>query len=121
MNLGGLRQSPMIKKYSTHSWIGSFAGRLMQLQPDLSVASAVRCAVESIHHSTGLDPHQAAEAFASTQRMGQQPLVRVPVSDHSVRYQQLFAAATPAFEPAAVRPPVRTDAEAGALRIRTRA
>ena len=96
----------MVKKYSTHSWLGSFAGRLMQLQPHMSISCAVRCAVESIHHSIGLDPHEAAETFARTgsitQQVAQRQLLRAPASDHSARYQERFGAALPAFEPAAV-------------------
>lgn len=45
----------------THSWIGSFAGRLMQLRPTMSLGAAVRYAVMSIHHAEQLDPVRAAE------------------------------------------------------------
>lgn len=46
---------------STHAWLGSFAGRLLQLRPSMSIGSAVRYAVMSIHHAAGLDPRRAAE------------------------------------------------------------
>jgi hypothetical protein len=45
----------------THSWLGNFAGRLLQLRPDLSAVSAVHCAVENIHRSSDIDPQRAAE------------------------------------------------------------
>lgn len=46
---------------STHAWLGSFAGRLLQLRPSMSIGSAVRYAVMSIHVAAGLDPRRAAE------------------------------------------------------------
>lgn len=49
---------------STHAWLGSFAGRLLQLRPSMSVGSAVRYAVMSIHHAAALDPRRAAELLA---------------------------------------------------------
>jgi hypothetical protein len=55
----------MANSHCTHSWLGSFAGRLIQLRPRLSVGSAVTCAVSSFHHAADIDPHRAAEIFAS--------------------------------------------------------
>jgi len=49
--------------HSTHTWVGNFAGRLMQLRPHLSIGAAVNYAVHSIHHASDLDPQRAAEIF----------------------------------------------------------
>ena len=53
----------MDSTHSTHSWVGSFAGRLLQLRPELGIGSAVNYAVHSIHHAADLDPQRAAEIF----------------------------------------------------------
>jgi hypothetical protein len=53
----------MIDQHSTHSWLGSFAGRLIQLRPHISVGGAVTCAVSSIHYAADIDPRRAAELF----------------------------------------------------------
>jgi hypothetical protein len=54
----------MRDKHSTHTWIGGFAARLLQLCPGFSVVQAVNCAVESLHDSEDAEPRQAAEDFA---------------------------------------------------------
>jgi hypothetical protein len=48
-------------RHDTHAWLGSFAGRLLQLRPAMSVGAAVRYAVMSIHHAAALEPRRAAE------------------------------------------------------------
>jgi len=53
----------MANTHCTHSWIGSFAARLIQLRPTLNIGSAVQYAVMSIHHASDLDPRRAAEIF----------------------------------------------------------
>jgi hypothetical protein len=53
----------MVKEHCTHSWLGSFAARLIQLRPQTSIGSAVSCAVSSIHHAADMDPCLAAEIF----------------------------------------------------------
>jgi hypothetical protein len=63
--VGDFHNALMEKKYSTHSWLGSFAGRLIQLWPSMHIGSAVQCAVMSIHYAVDLDPRQAAELFAT--------------------------------------------------------
>jgi len=52
---------------ATHSWIGHFAGRLMQLQPTLSAVNAVCLAVERHNEARALAPREAADTFASDQ------------------------------------------------------
>jgi hypothetical protein len=54
----------MLAPHSTHSWIGGFAGRLLQIRPRMGVGSAVTCAVTCIHHASGIEPRRAAELFA---------------------------------------------------------
>jgi hypothetical protein len=54
----------MVKGHCTHSWLGSFAVRLIQLRPKMSVGRAVSCAVASIHRAADIDPLRAAEIFA---------------------------------------------------------
>jgi hypothetical protein len=54
------------QRHDTHLWLGSFAGRLLQLHPSMSVGSAVRCAVLSIHHAAALEPRRAAELLLMT-------------------------------------------------------
>jgi hypothetical protein len=80
----------MVKKHSTHSWLGSFAGRLMQLRPDMSIGSAVRCAVENIHHATNRDPERAAEAFAHAKFSAEPTVQPGSAESHSARYRTLF-------------------------------
>lgn len=53
----------MVNTHCTHSWLGSFAGRLIQLRPAMNIGAAVQYAVMSIHHASDLDPLRAAELF----------------------------------------------------------
>jgi hypothetical protein len=53
----------MVKEHSTHSWLGTFAMRLIQLRPRLSIGYAVTCAVSSIHCASEIDPRRAAEIY----------------------------------------------------------
>jgi hypothetical protein len=83
----------MVKKHCTHSWLGSFAGRLMQLRPDMSIGSAVHCAVEHIHHATHRDPEQAAEAFVHARfaaETAEKSDSAQTAESHSARYRTLF-------------------------------
>jgi len=57
----------MLSPDATHSWIGHFAGRLMQLQPKLLPGNAVFLAVERHDDSRTLAPLEAADAFALDQ------------------------------------------------------
>jgi hypothetical protein len=68
----------MAPETPTHSWLGNFAGRLLQLRPGLSAASAIHCAVENIHRSSDIDPQRAAE------------LVVNAAEPPSTRYRALF-------------------------------
>jgi len=49
---------------STHSWLGRFCVRLMQLCPDTNVAHAVQHAVATFPYASDLEPERAAEVFA---------------------------------------------------------
>jgi len=83
----------MVKEHSTHSWLGSFAGRLIQLRPHISIGSAVSYAVLSIHHAADQDPHRAAEILVQTNPTLEAgaPWRPVPRLDsHSSRYRTLF-------------------------------
>jgi hypothetical protein len=56
-------ETHVIDAHNTHAWLGSFAARLIQLRPWMSIGSAVTCAVSSIHHAANVDPFRAAEVF----------------------------------------------------------
>jgi hypothetical protein len=49
---------------STHSWLGRFCVRLMQLRPDTHVVHAVQDAVATFPYASSLEPEDAAEVFA---------------------------------------------------------
>jgi hypothetical protein len=49
---------------STHSWLGRFCVRLMQLCPDTQVVHAVQHAVAAFPYASSLEPEHAAEVFA---------------------------------------------------------
>lgn len=83
----------MVKNHSTHTWIGSFAARLVQLRPVLSIGSAVQYAVMSIHHAADLDPGRAAEIFVISNPMSgsiKQRRAEQPAESHAARYRNLF-------------------------------
>jgi hypothetical protein len=82
----------MVNTHSTHSWLGSFAGRLIQLRPRLSIGSAVQYAVMNIHEAADLDPHRAAEDFVSAKRppdLVRPPRVARPADPDAVRCRSL--------------------------------
>jgi hypothetical protein len=86
---------PMIQKHCTHSWLGAFAARLLQLRPGMSLGSAVHCAVQNIHQSAGLDPTKAAEICAHNDFFSNAADARGSVDSveaQSKRYRELFAA-----------------------------
>jgi hypothetical protein len=92
----------MVNKHSTHSWLGSFAGRLMQLRPDLTLGSAVHCAVEHMHRATDLDPQSAAEEYARlslTARSIAQRRASAQRANASGRYRDLFGSTPLASNP----------------------
>ncbi len=78
---------------SSHQWIGLFAGRLIQLRPDMGRGRAVRCAVASYHHASADDPTASAERFV---REGLRGAARDAdpglheVTPASSRYRDLF-------------------------------
>ena len=83
----------MEQTVSTHLWIGTFAKRLLQLQPGLSPASAINCAVENYHRRHELEPERVAERSAQaewTTRPGE--LSSAHAESPSARYQQMFTA-----------------------------
>jgi len=85
----------MVKPPSTHDWIGSFAGRLIQLRPSMKVSTAVQYAVMSIHHAADLDPYRAAEllllSIPANERVGAHGAAQAPERQAS-RYQEMFDA-----------------------------
>ena len=85
----------MVRNHSTHSWIGSFAARLIQLRPRTSIGAAVQSAVGSYHHASDLEPARAAEIFAEANAMveaiGRQSAARArAVASSSSRYRTRF-------------------------------
>jgi len=81
------------KTHSTHTWVGGFAGRLMQLRPHVGIGSAVGYAVLSIHHAGDLDPHRAAEIFVLANPLvepAQPKRASSPVEPPSAKYRALF-------------------------------
>jgi len=93
----------MVNKSSSHHWLGSFAGRLMQLRPSMHVGTAVQHAVTSIHLAADLDPHQAAELLVSAITTSDAAGTRRasgPVVTHASRYRTMFGthASTPTSE-----------------------
>ena len=69
---------------SYHSWLAIFAGRLMELRPQASIASAVRCTVANIHDAADLDPRAAADRFAESRARTRQ--TAFPKQPQSSRY-----------------------------------
>jgi len=94
----------MVNTHCTHSWLGSFAGRLIQLQPTMNIGSAVQYAVMSIHHASDLDPRRAAEIFVlanpTAAPLRQRQAVRQTEAP-AARYRTLFGHRAPA--PVSVR------------------
>lgn len=82
----------MVKEHCTHSWLGSFAGRLIQLRPSMGIGSAVSYAVLSIHHAADIDPHRAAEIFVQANPMPEPVVQRAArqVDSPAARYRALF-------------------------------
>ena len=83
----------MVKHHSTHSWIGGFAARLVQLRPVLSIGCAVQYAVMSIHYAADLDPARAAEIFVIANPLSdslKQQRTEQRAESHAVRYRNLF-------------------------------
>ncbi len=83
----------MVKNHSTHSWLGGFVERLLQLRPRLGVASAVQYAVMSIHHAAELDPRRAAEIFVAANpvsRSTQPTRPARPAESPVARYRSVF-------------------------------
>ena len=54
-----------MKELTSHAWISSFAVRLMQLRPGLHAGPAIHLAVQSHEMAHGMQPHLAAEKFAT--------------------------------------------------------
>jgi hypothetical protein len=85
----------MAPEQSTHTWLGAFAARLLQLRPGFDASSAIRCAVENIHDLTELDPRCAAEQFAHanawTLTAAQEPEAPQAGEPQSSRYRRLFS------------------------------
>jgi hypothetical protein len=106
----------MVKEHCTHSWLGSFAGRLIQLRPSMSIGSAVSYAVLSIHHAADIDPHRAAEIFAQANPVPEPSTPqRAPrrVASPAARYRALFGGISAAATAiGADRPASRTTAQA---------
>jgi hypothetical protein len=95
----------MIEKHCTHSWLGAFAGRLLQLRPGMGLGSAVAFAVENIHRSGSLDPMKAAEICAHndfySNIAGATRGAASSTETHSMRYREQFTATL--FESAVVQ------------------
>jgi hypothetical protein len=51
----------MVKKYSSHVWIGQCALRLMQLKPGMSMFEAVQTAAANHPYAAHLEPERAAD------------------------------------------------------------
>jgi len=83
----------MVNKHTSHHWLGSFAGRLMQLRPSMHVGTAVQHAVTSIHLAADLDPHRAAEllvlASTTSDAAGVRNFAGLAVAP-AARYQTMF-------------------------------
>lgn len=75
---------------SSHSWLAIFAGRLMELQPTASIASAVRCAVANIQDAADLDPRAAANCFVEARARARTKQTAFPKEPQSSRYQAMF-------------------------------
>ena len=94
----------MVHTHCTHSWLGSFAARLIQLRPELHIGSAVQFAVTSFHHAAHIDPERAAEIFAAAV-----PAIEPSRGMHgarraeppAARYRTLFASQAASAAPSA--------------------
>lgn len=90
----------MVNTHCTHSWLGSFAGRLIQLRPTMNIGSAVQYAVMSIHHASDLDPRRAAEIFVLANPVAgplRQRKAERQTEAPAARYRALFGDRVPAF------------------------
>jgi hypothetical protein len=109
--LGGIERfnNPAMQRHpSSHSWLASFAARLMQLWPKVSAGTAVRCAVASIHHAATIDPRTAAEIFAQANAVAEANVNRLasqPTKSPTPSKRKTFdaQAAPPARRPREMR------------------
>ena len=56
-----------MKSATSHTWIGGFAVRLMQLKPGLHAGPAIHLAVQNHEAAHRMQPQMAAEEFAMRQ------------------------------------------------------
>jgi len=55
---------------STHTWLGQFAARLMELRPETTLVQAVQCAVANFPFAEHLEPEKAAAMIAAVRPQG---------------------------------------------------
>ena len=83
---------------SSHSWLGMFASRLLELRPKASVVSSMRCAVSSLHVASDLDPRKAADSYAAAYLRGKATRAALKEDPASSRYKAMFRLAQTATE-----------------------
>jgi len=83
---------------SSHTWLGKFASRLLELRPRASAVSAMRCAVSTFHDAGDLDPRQAADSYAAAYLRMKAMRAAVKEDRPSSRYEAMFKHAQTATE-----------------------
>jgi len=85
-------------RYTSHSWLGAFAARLLELHPQTKIGTAIRAAVRTYHDAIGFDPRVAAEHFLVGGSMPCSVKNRDPeigTSSPASRYESMFSAPMP--------------------------
>ena len=83
---------------SSHTWLGKFASRLLELRPRASAVSAMRCAVSTFHDAGDLDPRKAADSYAAAYLRMKTMRAAVKADPPSSRYEAMFKYAQAATE-----------------------
>ena len=76
--------------HGTHSWLGGFAARLLQLRPHVSLQSAIQCAVVNFHHAADMAPQAAAELFVQANPIVGGSAPSRPAEPQAARYRTMF-------------------------------
>jgi hypothetical protein len=91
---------PLTSAESSHTWLGMFAIRLLELRPSASVVSSIRCAVLRFHVAGDLDPRKAADSYAAAYLRVKATRAALEEDPASSRYKAIFRLAQSATETA---------------------
>jgi len=83
---------PVINGNSSRSWLGIFAGRLLESRPGATVASSMCHAVSGNPGASSFDPRKMADSYAAAclRMKARQPTVAQQKGSASSRYLAMF-------------------------------